>query len=58
MLGTLAVLDQVAPGLGGGAVGRLLTLLVPAAAGGLVYLVAALVLRAPELDILRRLVRR
>jgi peptidoglycan biosynthesis protein MviN/MurJ (putative lipid II flippase) len=44
--------------LGGASFGRLLTLLVPATVGGLVFLGTALVLRAPELATLRRLVRR
>jgi hypothetical protein len=38
--------------------GRLMTLLVPAAAGGLAYLAAAYMLRAHELVVLRRLYRR
>jgi putative peptidoglycan lipid II flippase len=58
MLATLAGLGTAAPDLGSSAIGRLLTLLVPAAAGGLAYLVAALVLGAPELDVLRRLAGR
>jgi putative peptidoglycan lipid II flippase len=58
MFGVLAALASAAPTLGDGAVGRLLTLLVPAAAGGAAYLVAALLLRAPELDVMRRLVSR
>jgi putative peptidoglycan lipid II flippase len=58
MFGVLGGLAAVAPDLGDRAVGRLLTLLVPAAAGAATYLVAALLLRAPELDVLRRLVAR
>jgi putative peptidoglycan lipid II flippase len=58
MFGTLVALTAAAPGLAEGAFGRLLTLLVPAAAGGAVYLVATLVLRAPELVVIRRLVNR
>ncbi len=43
--------------LGDASFGRLLTLLVPAAAGGLVYLLVAIALRAPELATVRRLWR-
>jgi peptidoglycan biosynthesis protein MviN/MurJ (putative lipid II flippase) len=58
MLATLVGLGAVAPDLGSSAIGRLLTLLVPAALGGVAYLVVALVLGAPELDVLRRLAGR
>jgi putative peptidoglycan lipid II flippase len=58
MLASLAALGTAAPDLGEGAIGRLVILLAPATAGAAAYLLAALVLRAPELDVLRRLVRR
>jgi putative peptidoglycan lipid II flippase len=58
MLASLAALGTAAPDLGEGAIGRLVILLAPAGAGAAAYLLAALVLRAPELDVLRRLVRR
>jgi putative peptidoglycan lipid II flippase len=55
MLAVLVGLSAAAPDLGAGALGRLLTLLVPAAAGGAAYLATAFVLRAPELEVIRRL---
>jgi putative peptidoglycan lipid II flippase len=58
MLATLFALDAALPALSDGAMGRLMTLLVPAAAGGLAYLAAAYMLRAHELVVLRRLYRR
>ncbi len=48
-------LGAVLPDLEGHAVGRLLTLLIPAAAGGAAYVLVAAVLRAPELATLRRI---
>jgi hypothetical protein len=53
-LGTVAAF----PSLEGTGVGRLVTLLVPAGVGGAAYLVAGLVLRAPELTTLRRIAGR
>ncbi len=58
MFVTLQGLDAAFPSLTDGAFGRLLTLLVPSAVGGLLYLGAALALRAPELAVVRRLLRR
>jgi putative peptidoglycan lipid II flippase len=58
MLAVLTGMAEAAPDLGDGALGRFLTLLVPATAGGVGYLAAALVLQAPELDVVRRLVTR
>jgi putative peptidoglycan lipid II flippase len=58
MFATLFALDAALPALSEGALGRLLTLLVPAAVGGLVYLGAAFALRAHELAVLRRLLQR
>jgi putative peptidoglycan lipid II flippase len=58
MLAVLTGVAEAAPDLGDGALGRFLTLLVPATAGGVAYLAAALVLQAPELDVVRRLVTR
>ena len=55
MFASLAALDAAAPALTDGAIGRLVTLLVPAAVGGIVYLLAAVLLRAPELPTVRRL---
>jgi hypothetical protein len=48
-------LGAVLPDLEGHAAGRLLTLLIPAAAGGAAYVLVAAVLRAPELATLRRI---
>jgi putative peptidoglycan lipid II flippase len=53
-LGTIAGF----PSLEGTGVGRLVTLLVPTGVGGAAYLVAGLVLRAPELTTLRRIAGR
>jgi putative peptidoglycan lipid II flippase len=58
MFATLSALNVTLPGLGDVTFGRLLTLLIPAGVGGLVFLGTALILRAPELATLRRLVRR
>jgi hypothetical protein len=58
MLASLAGLAAAAPDLGDGAIGRLLTLLLPAAAGAVAYLATAFLLRAPELDTVRQLVAR
>ena len=58
MLAVLTGMAEAAPDFGDGALGRFLTLLVPATAGGVAYLAAALVLKAPELDVVRRLVTR
>ncbi|MGH2462073.1 MAG: murein biosynthesis integral membrane protein MurJ [Candidatus Limnocylindria bacterium] len=58
MFGAYLVLSAALPGLEGNAAGRLLTLLIPAGAGGVVYLVAAAILRAPELDTMRRIPHR
>jgi putative peptidoglycan lipid II flippase len=58
MFGVLAGLSAAAPALGESALGRLLTLVVPAAAGGGAYLASTFLLRAPELDVIRRLVAR
>jgi hypothetical protein len=57
MFATLAALTALLPGLADSALGRLVTLIVPAAAGGMVYFAAALALHAPELALLRRLRR-
>jgi putative peptidoglycan lipid II flippase len=58
MFASLVGLVGAVPGLETSAGGRLLGLLVPAAAGGIAYLGLALVLRSPELDVLRRLLAR
>ena len=50
-------LASALPVIAGGG-GRLVALLLPGLAGAIVYLAVGLALRAPELDILRRLVRR
>jgi putative peptidoglycan lipid II flippase len=57
MFVVLGVLSMAIASLPGGAVARLLLLLVPAAAGMAVYLVAAVLFRAPELATVRRLLR-
>jgi putative peptidoglycan lipid II flippase len=58
MLGAFLGLEAAAPALADGVIGRLLTLLIPAALGGAAFLLTALALRSPELIVLRRLVRR
>jgi len=55
MLGAFLGLSVAMPSLEGDAAGRLLTLLVPAAAGGAAFLVVGAVLRSPELATLRRI---
>jgi putative peptidoglycan lipid II flippase len=57
-LGFLSVAGSAVGLQSGGAVTRLVLLLVPAALGGAAYLATAFVLRAPELDVIRRLVSR
>ena len=51
-------LNAALPELAQGGLGRLLVLLVHATVGGAVFLVAALILRAPELAVVRRLLDR
>jgi putative peptidoglycan lipid II flippase len=58
MAGAFLGLSAALPGLEGNAAGRLLTLFVPTTAGGAAYLVVSAVLRAPELDTLRRIADR
>jgi putative peptidoglycan lipid II flippase len=58
MLATLTALEQLVPELSAGAVGRLLLLVIPATLGGLSFLAAAVLIRAPELAVLRRFARR
>ena len=55
MAGVYLGLDAALPDLAGNAAGRMLTLLLPAAAGGAAYVAVAAVLRAPELATLRRI---
>jgi putative peptidoglycan lipid II flippase len=58
MFGGLAIVEATVGGLLDNALGRLLVLLVLAAAGGAIYLVVAAALRSPELVQLRTLLRR
>jgi len=58
MLGGLAIVEATVGGLLDNAIGRLVVLLVLAAAGGAIYLVIATALRSPELVQLRTLLRR
>ncbi|HEX5040890.1 MAG TPA: murein biosynthesis integral membrane protein MurJ [Candidatus Limnocylindria bacterium] len=58
MLGGLAIVEATVGGLLDNAIGRLIVLLVLAAAGGAIYLVVATALRSPELVQLRTLLRR
>ena len=57
MLATLSALEQLVPELSAGALGRLLSLVIPATLGALSYLAAAVLIRAPELAVLRRFAR-
>lgn len=58
MVGGLTVIEGALGGLLDNAVGRLLALLVLAAAGGATFLVVSAALRSPELDQLRAILRR
>ena len=58
MFGGLAVVEATVGGLLDNPLGRLIVLLVLAAAGSAIYLVVAAALRSPELVQLRALVRR
>jgi len=58
MLAISLALGAAMPDLADQSFGRLLTLLLPAGLGAVAYLGTALVLRAPELEVLRRLRRR
>jgi putative peptidoglycan lipid II flippase len=58
MLGAFLGVIAALPSLEESGVGRLVTLLAPAGVGGTAYIVAGLVLRAPELTTLRRIAGR
>jgi hypothetical protein len=58
MLGAFLGVIAALPSLEESGAGRLVTLLVPAGVGGAAYIVAGLVLRAPELTTLRRIAGR
>jgi hypothetical protein len=58
MLGAFLGIMAALPSLEENGVGRLVLLLVPAGVGGTAYIVAGLILRAPELTTLRRIAGR